>query len=87
MVGYVAYAELFGGTLKGVADRLDYLSELQVRYFHLMKVLRAREGANDGGYAVRRLPRRRPGARHLGRPRVPRRSSCTSAASACASTW
>jgi amylosucrase len=52
MIGYVAYAELFGGTLKGVADRLDYLSELQVSYFHLMSVLRARDGANDGGYAV-----------------------------------
>jgi amylosucrase len=52
MVGYVAYAELFGGTLKGVVDRLDYLHELHVSYFHLMKVLRAREGANDGGYAV-----------------------------------
>ena len=52
MIGYVAYADLFGGTLKGVADRLDYLAELKVSYFHLMKVLRAREGANDGGYAV-----------------------------------
>ena len=52
MTGYVAYADLFGGTLKGVADRLDYLAELRVTYLHLMKVLRAREGANDGGYAV-----------------------------------
>jgi amylosucrase len=52
MVGYVAYADLFGGTLRGVADRLDYLSEMHVRYFHLMNVLRAREGASDGGYAV-----------------------------------
>jgi len=52
MIGYVAYADLFGGTLKGVADRLDYLDELHVSYLHLMKVLRARDGANDGGYAV-----------------------------------
>jgi amylosucrase len=52
MIGYVAYADLFGGTLKGVADRLDYLAEMDVKYLHLMKVLRAREGANDGGYAV-----------------------------------
>ena len=52
MIGYVAYAELFGGTLKGVVDRLDYLDELHVTYLHLMKVLRARDGANDGGYAV-----------------------------------
>lgn len=52
MVGYVAYADLFAGTLRGVAERLDYLSELQVGYLHLMKVLRARDDANDGGYAV-----------------------------------
>ncbi|MFZ9629849.1 MAG: alpha-amylase family protein [Ilumatobacteraceae bacterium] len=52
MIGYVAYAELFGGTLKGVEQRLEYLADLHVRYFHLMKVLRARDGANDGGYAV-----------------------------------
>ncbi|MFM2077094.1 MAG: Amylosucrase, partial [Actinomycetota bacterium] len=52
MIGYVAYADLFGGTLQGVADHLDYLSELRVTYLHLMKVLRARDGANDGGYAV-----------------------------------
>lgn len=52
MIGYVAYADLFAGSLKGVADRLDYLGELQVSYLHLMKVLRARDGANDGGYAV-----------------------------------
>jgi amylosucrase len=52
MIGYVAYADLFGGTLKGVAGHLDYLADLKVSYLHLMKVLRAREGANDGGYAV-----------------------------------
>jgi len=51
-VGYVAYAELFGGTLTGVEERLDYLDELDVDYLHLMKVLRPREGANDGGYAI-----------------------------------
>ncbi len=51
-VGYVAYAERFGGTLAGVADHLDYLGELHVDYLHLMKVLRSREGANDGGYAI-----------------------------------
>ncbi len=51
-VGYVAYADRYGGTLAGVADRLDHLADLDVSYFHLMYVLRAREGANDGGYAV-----------------------------------
>jgi amylosucrase len=52
MIGYVAYADRFGGTLEGVEHHLDYLGELHVNYLHLMKVLRARRGANDGGYAV-----------------------------------
>jgi amylosucrase len=52
MIGYVAYAERFGGTLAGVGKHLDYLSELGVKYFHLMSVIRPRDGANDGGFAV-----------------------------------
>jgi amylosucrase len=51
-IGYVAYAERFAKTLTGVGEHLDYLAELKVTYFHLMSVLRPREGANDGGYAV-----------------------------------
>lgn len=51
-IGYVAYAERFGGTLNGVRGRLDHLASLHVTYLHLMHVLRAREGENDGGYAV-----------------------------------
>ena len=38
-------------------EHLDYLDELGVPYLHLMPLLRPREGDNDGGYAVRRLPR------------------------------
>jgi amylosucrase len=52
MVGYAAYADLYGGDLRGVADRVDYLSELGVTYLHLMPLLKPRPGANDGGYAV-----------------------------------
>ena len=52
MIGYVAYADRFGGTLAGVGEHLDYLERLHVTYLHLMKVLHARAGANDGGYAV-----------------------------------
>ena len=52
MVGYVAYAERFGGTLRGVAEHLDYLEDLGVTYLHLMSVLKNRPGENDGGYAV-----------------------------------
>ena len=52
MNGYVFYVERFAGTLQGVQEHLDYLGELGVTYLHLMKVIRAREGENDGGYAV-----------------------------------
>ena len=52
MFGYAAYADRFGGTLRGVAERIPYLQELGVTYLHLMPVLRPRDGDNDGGYAV-----------------------------------
>jgi amylosucrase len=52
MIGYACYADRFAGTLAGVRDRLDYLSELGVTYLHLMPLLAPREGENDGGYAV-----------------------------------
>jgi amylosucrase len=51
-VGYVAYADRFAGSLAGVAERLDYLEELGVRYLHLMPLLQPRPGDSDGGYAV-----------------------------------
>ena len=52
MVGYACYADRFAGTLAGVRERLDYLSELGVTYLHLMPLLAPRDGPNDGGYAV-----------------------------------
>ncbi len=52
MIGYVCYPGLFGGTLSGVGEHLDYLAELHIRYLHLMPLLRTRPGAADGGYAV-----------------------------------
>ena len=52
MIGYVCYPALFGGTLTGVGEHLDYLAELHVRYLHLMPLLRSRPGEADGGYAV-----------------------------------
>ena len=39
MVGYVAYADRFAGTLTGVRSHLDYLQELGVTYLHLMPLL------------------------------------------------
>lgn len=52
MIGYVCYPDRFGGSLRGVADHLDYLAELRIRYLHLMPLLKMREGDADGGYAV-----------------------------------
>nr|WP_218849333.1 alpha-amylase family protein [Nocardioides perillae] len=52
-LGYAAYAERFGGTLRGVADHLDHLGSLGVTYLHLMPLLDPRPGDSDGGYAVR----------------------------------
>jgi amylosucrase len=52
MIGYVAYADRFAGSLEGVAKHLDYLVELGVTYLHLMPLLKPRAGENDGGYAV-----------------------------------
>jgi amylosucrase len=53
MIGYVAYTDRFSGTLAKLPSRLDHLTELGVRYLHLMPLLAPRAGANDGGYAVR----------------------------------
>ncbi len=52
MVGYVCYADRFAGDLDGVRERVGYLEELGVRYLHLMPLLAARDGEDDGGYAV-----------------------------------
>lgn len=52
MLGYVCYADRFADNLNGVREHIDYLRELGVTYLHLMPLLKPREGANDGGYAV-----------------------------------
>lgn len=52
MVGAMAYVDLFAGDLAGLRERLPYLSELGITYLHLMPLLRAPEGDNDGGFAV-----------------------------------
>ncbi|WOI57380.1 alpha-amylase family protein [Palleronia sp. LCG004] len=52
MAGYVFYADRFGGTLKGVGDRIPYLRDLGVTYAHFMPCLMPRPGDSDGGYAV-----------------------------------
>ena len=51
-LGYAAYADRFAGTLRGVAQHVDYLAELGVTYLHLLPLLQPRPRPNDGGYAV-----------------------------------
>lgn len=51
-VGYSTYVDRFGGTLSGVAERLDYLQNLGVTYLHLLPLMKPRSGESDGGYAV-----------------------------------
>jgi amylosucrase len=52
MVGYVAYADRFAGSIAGVAEHLDHLTDLGVTYLHLLPLLATRPEPNDGGYAV-----------------------------------
>lgn len=52
MLAYTAYADRFAGGLKGVMNRVPMLQELGVTYLHLLPFLKARSGANDGGFAV-----------------------------------
>jgi amylosucrase len=51
-VGYAAYVDRFGGDLRGVQARVEYLRELGVNVLHLMSVLRPRAGDSDGGFAI-----------------------------------
>ncbi len=52
LLGMMLYIENFGGTLKGVEQKLDYLERANVNYIHLMPFLDTVEGRSDGGYAV-----------------------------------
>ena len=52
MLGMMLYIEQFAGTMAGVWSRLDYISECNVNYIHLMPFLDTTPGKSDGGYAV-----------------------------------
>lgn len=52
MIGAMCYVDLFAGDLEALKERLPYLTELDIRYLHLMPLFKAPEGDNDGGYAV-----------------------------------
>ena len=51
--GMMLYIDNFGGTLRGVQDKLDYLTKSHVNYIHLMPFLDTVPGRSDGGYAVK----------------------------------
>ncbi len=52
MLGMMLYVDAFAGNLKGVRERLDYITECGVNYLHLMPLLASPRGRSDGGYAV-----------------------------------
>lgn len=52
MLGMMLYIDNFGGDIKGVESKLDYLEKNNVNYIHLMPFLDTPEGRSDGGYAV-----------------------------------
>ncbi len=52
MLGMMFYIDNFGGHMRGVEDKLDYIEESNVNYIHLMPFLDTVEGRSDGGYAV-----------------------------------
>ena len=63
MLGMMLYIDNFGGTFKGVQDKISYLEKSGVNYMHLMPFLDVTEGKSDGGYAVKdfRKPQKRFG--------------------------
>ncbi len=52
LVGMLMYVNAFAGTLKGVQEKLDYITDCGVNYLHLMPLLESPKGRSDGGYAV-----------------------------------
>lgn len=52
MLGMMLYIDNFAGNLKGVKEKLPYLSSCNVNCIHLMPFLESPEGRSDGGYAV-----------------------------------
>lgn len=52
MVGGSCYVDLFGNNLKDIREKVPYFKDLGLTYLHLMPLFAAREGENDGGYAI-----------------------------------
>ena len=60
LLGMMLYVSAFAGTLRGVEEKLPYLSECGVNYLHLMPLLDSPKGKSDGGYAVSDFRKVRP---------------------------
>lgn len=60
LLGMMMYPANFGGSLKGVQEKLPYLTECGVNYLHLMPLLDSPKGKSDGGYAVSDFRKVRP---------------------------
>ena len=52
LVGMLIYVNAFAGTLNGVREKIDYITDCGVNYLHLMPLLESPKGRSDGGYAV-----------------------------------
>lgn len=52
MVGGSCYVDLFGNNLNEIREKIPYFKDLGLTYLHLMPLFAAREGQNDGGYAI-----------------------------------
>ena len=52
MTGMQMYVNAFAGTLRGVREKLDYVTDCGVSCLHLMPLLESPKGRSDGGYAV-----------------------------------
>jgi amylosucrase len=48
MVGMTLYVDLFAGSLKKLAKKVDYFKDLGITYLHLMPLLKPREGEMMG---------------------------------------
>lgn len=53
LTGMMLYIDNFGGNMRGVREKLDYLGKSGINYIHLMSFLDTVPGRSDGGYAVR----------------------------------
>lgn len=52
MIGSSLYVDLFSDDLSTLKSKIPYFKSLGLSYVHLMPLFAAREGQNDGGYAI-----------------------------------